>query len=77
MSRQTHKETSIEDWTRSDNYFNSFLIPDDPVLDATAENNKRQGLPDIAVSAAQGKLLNLLLRSIGAKRALEVGTLGG
>ncbi|KAF9453341.1 O-methyltransferase family 3 protein [Macrolepiota fuliginosa MF-IS2] len=77
MSRQAHKETSIDDWNRSDNYFNSFLLPDDPTLDATARNNNQRGLPDIAVSAAQGKFLNLLLRSTGAKRVLEVGTLGG
>ncbi|KAJ3567928.1 hypothetical protein NP233_g6042 [Leucocoprinus birnbaumii] len=38
---------------------------------------EEQGLPDIAVPAVQGKFLNLLLRSIGAKRVLELGTLGG
>nr|WP_245530363.1 O-methyltransferase [Cellulomonas flavigena] len=35
------------------------------------------GLPDIAVSAAQGRLLELLARSVGARRILEIGTLGG
>lgn len=77
MSQQARNATSIDDWTRSDDYFNSFLINDDPSLDAAAKNNDQQGLPDIAVSAAQGKFLNLLLQSIAARRVLEVGTLGG
>lgn len=75
--RQHQVPTSIDDWKRSDDYHNSFLIPKDDVLDAVVKNNKDQGLPDIAVSTSQGKLLNLLVRSTGAKRILEVGTLGG
>lgn len=69
--------TSFEDWNRSDQYHNSFLIPKDDVLDAVLVNNENRGLPCIDVSRAQAKLLNLLARSIGAKRILEVGTLGG
>ncbi|TFK31540.1 O-methyltransferase family 3 protein [Crucibulum laeve] len=75
--RQQYKATSIEDWTRSDAYHNSFLVPHDDVLDAVVRNNHAKGLPDIAVSTAQGKYLNLLAQSLGAKRILEVGTLGG
>jgi len=69
--------TAIQDWERSDKYHNSFLIPQDNVFDAVSKNNKDQGLPDIAVSTAQGKFLNLLVKSLGAKKVLEVGTLGG
>ncbi|KAF8902556.1 O-methyltransferase family 3 protein [Gymnopilus junonius] len=75
--RQHHKPTDIEDWKRSDEYHNSFLIPKDDVLEAVVKNNKDQGLPDIAVSTTQGKFLSLLVKSLGAKRVLEVGTLGG
>ncbi|KAJ7109556.1 O-methyltransferase [Mycena crocata] len=65
-------------WTRSDHYHNSFLIKPDPVLDAVVENTKAKGIDyEIAVSPALGKFLNLLLLSIGAKRVLEVGSLGG
>ena len=35
------------------------------------------GLPHIAVSPLQGKLLDLLARMIGARSILEIGTLGG
>ncbi|KAE9405626.1 S-adenosyl-L-methionine-dependent methyltransferase [Gymnopus androsaceus JB14] len=69
--------TSIVDWTKSESYHNSFLIAKDDVLDFAVKNCIDHGLPDIAVGATQGKLLNLIARSIGAKRILEVGTLGG
>ncbi|CCM03459.1 uncharacterized protein FIBRA_05592 [Fibroporia radiculosa] len=68
---------SIEDWTRSDVYHNSFLISDDDALAHAQKTSADNGLPAIAVSVAQGKYLNLLVRSIGAKNILEVGTLGG
>ncbi|KAF6751680.1 O-methyltransferase family 3 protein [Ephemerocybe angulata] len=76
-TRQDFEPTTVEDWKKSDVYHNSFLLGDDPVLEAAIKNSKDQGLPDIAVSPAQGKLLNLLVRTTGAKRVLEVGTLGG
>ncbi|KAJ7451999.1 O-methyltransferase-domain-containing protein [Mycena latifolia] len=77
MSQQTFKPTSLEDWARSDQYLNSFLHTPDAVLDAALTNSSANGLPEIAVSAAQGKFLHLLVASLGAKRVLEVGTLGG
>jgi len=64
-------------WTRTDVYHKSFLMPRDEVLEKIVQNNQANGLVDIAVAPAQGKFLNLLARSIGAKRILEVGTLGG
>ncbi|KAJ2922919.1 hypothetical protein H1R20_g14183, partial [Candolleomyces eurysporus] len=76
-TRAERPPPTYEDFRRSDEYHNSFLIGNDPVLDAAQSHSKEGGLPDIAVSAAQGKLLNLLAKSIGAKRILEVGTLGG
>lgn len=77
MSGQQFPTTTPEDWAKSDKYHNSFLLQPDPVLEHAIENSQANGLPDIAVSAAQGKFLNLLARSIDAKRILEVGTLGG
>jgi len=75
--RQPRIVTTHEDWTRSDLYHNSFLLSEDAALTHAQENSKAQGLPDIAVTAAQGKFLNLLVKTAGAKRVLEVGTLGG
>ena len=75
--RQDYQPTTLDDWERSDKYHNSFLIPPDPALEAAAKRSDERGLPEIAVSPAQGKFLNLLAQSIGAKKILEVGTLGG
>ncbi|KAF9262235.1 O-methyltransferase family 3 protein [Marasmius fiardii PR-910] len=69
--------TTQETWTREDNFQSSFLIPKDDALDFAVKNSTQNGLPQIAVSAAQGKFLYLIAKSIGAKRILEVGTLGG
>lgn len=63
-------------WADVDEYFTSNLHPADEVLRATLETNVAEGLPPIAVTAPQGKLLHLLARACGAKRILEIGTLG-
>jgi predicted O-methyltransferase YrrM len=76
-SQQVDDPEDCKKWERSDSYHNSFLIPKDDILDAVVKNNVEQGLPNIAVAKAQGKFLHLLAKSIGAKKILEVGTLGG
>ena len=53
------------------------LLQPDAALDAAVEACDAAGLPDIAVAPNQGKLLWLLARMQGAKRILEIGTLGG
>ena len=68
---------SSKTWTAVDDYIVASLFEADPVLDAVLKANRDQGLPAIDVSAAQGKLLSLLVRIRGAKKVLEVGTLGG
>ncbi len=68
---------STEQWAAVDRYIAEKLVPPDPVLDATVEASAAAGLPSIAVSPAQGKLLNLLARTMGARTILELGTLGG
>jgi predicted O-methyltransferase YrrM len=55
----------------------STLFGSDPVLEATLAASELAGLPAIAVSATQGQFLSLLARSLGARRILELGTLGG
>jgi predicted O-methyltransferase YrrM len=64
-------------WNAVDDYIAEELIPADPALEAALSANHDNGLPAIDVSPAQGKLLNLLVRMNGAKRILEIGTLGG
>lgn len=69
--------TDDELWTAVDGYFDGALSPSDPALEAALKATQAGGLPNIQVSAAQGKQLHLLARAIGARRILEVGTLGG
>jgi predicted O-methyltransferase YrrM len=64
-------------WTAVDQYLVENLIPSDPALDAALQSNKTAGLPTIDVAPNQGKLLHLLARIHGARRILEIGTLGG
>lgn len=65
-----------EVWTDVDAYLGS-LFPDDAVLQAAVERGHAEGLPEIAVSPMQGRLLNILARAMGARSILEVGTLAG
>lgn len=64
-------------WKDVDAYLEDRLVGEDAVLAAALKDSASAGLPPIAVSAAQGKQLHLTALAIGAKRILEVGTLGG
>lgn len=64
-------------WEEVDRYAESTVAPHDEILDAAVAASEAARLPAIQVTAAQGKLLHLLARAIGARRILEVGTLGG
>ena len=63
-------------WADVDEFFSNNLLPADDVLRATLETNVAEKLPPIAVTPPQGKLLHLLARACGARRILEIGTLG-
>lgn len=71
------QETSQQTWTRVDDYLAARLLPDDPVLAHVLAESDRAGLPAIAVSPLQGQLLHLMAKMMGARRILEIGTLGG
>jgi predicted O-methyltransferase YrrM len=66
-----------ERWAEVDQFVGATIAPDDEVLRHAVERCEAAGLPPIQVSPPQGKLLNLLARSIGAEAVLEFGTLGG
>lgn len=64
-------------WAAVDAIAEAWLRTSDAVLDEVMARCTRAGLPAIAVSPCQGKFLHLLVRVSGARRVLEVGTLGG
>jgi len=68
---------SGEVWEAVDEYLAGALVGEDAALDAALRASEEAGLPAIAVSPLQGRLLNLLARVQGARAILEIGTLGG
>lgn len=64
-------------WTRVDDYISQAILGPDPVLEQALAASEAAHLPAIAVSPAQGRLLALLVQMTGARRILEIGTLGG
>jgi predicted O-methyltransferase YrrM len=68
---------SQDQWTTLDQYFTDRLLDEDGALDATLTASNEAGLPHINVAPNQGKLLMLMAQIAGARRVLEIGTLGG
>jgi predicted O-methyltransferase YrrM len=64
-------------WTQVDDYLVSLLSPSDEALAGALADSDAAGLPAIAVAPNQGKMLLLLAQISGARRILEIGTLGG
>lgn len=70
-------EPTRASWERVDSYLTDTLVGSDPTLDAAIARQSAAGLPGIEVAPLSGKLLHLLARMSGARRVLEIGTLGG
>src|SRR5262245_6960627 len=64
-------------WEAVDQYFLGKIIGQDAALEEAQRAASAAGLPPISVTAAQGKLLHLLVRLHGARKVLEIGTLAG
>lgn len=68
---------SQEPWESVDSYFIEKLVPENEALKAALDDSEAAGLPSHAVAPNQGMFLNLIARLLGAKKILEIGTLGG
>jgi predicted O-methyltransferase YrrM/uncharacterized damage-inducible protein DinB len=64
-------------WDAVDRALEQWLAPQDEALQAATAAADHEGLPRIAVSPAQGRMLEVLALAIGARRILEIGTLAG
>ncbi|MBK8914240.1 MAG: O-methyltransferase [Phycisphaerales bacterium] len=64
-------------WAGVDEFLSSALVGPDAALTGALAASDAEGLPAIAVSACQGRMLEVLARGVGARRILEIGTLGG
>lgn len=65
-----------DQWTAVDNYLNELHVGSDEALEQALARSADAGLPAIAVSPTQGKFMMMLARIQGARRILEIGTLG-
>ena len=70
-------ESTPRNWAAADQYLADTLVGEDPALAAALAAQRAAGLPDIEVAPVGGKLLHLIARMSGARRVLEIGTLGG
>jgi predicted O-methyltransferase YrrM len=68
---------SQQRWSAVDDYVDELLIGHDPALEAALADSAAAGLPSIALTPAQAKLLHLIARVHNARSVLEIGTLGG
>src|SRR6478672_3661127 len=66
-----------DQWSAVDKYATDLLLPPDPALDAALQAQAAAGMPAINVAPNQGRLLQILALACGARRILEIGTLGG
>ncbi|CAN7388177.1 MULTISPECIES: O-methyltransferase [Microbacterium] len=70
-------ESTPAAWSDADSFLSDLLVGPDPALESALTAQRAAGLPEIEVAPVAGKLLNLLVRISGARRVLEIGTLGG
>ena len=70
-------DSTPDAWSRTDSFLADTLVGPDADLEAALTAQRAAGLPEIEVAPVAGKLLNLLVRISGARRVLEIGTLGG
>jgi len=64
-------------WLAVDEYLSALLVGHDEALEQAVTDQRDAGMPDIEVAPLNGKFLHLLARIAGARRVLEIGTLGG
>jgi len=69
-------EPTPEAWRRLDAYLTDTLVGHEPTLESAVDDQNAAGLPAIEVAPVNGKFLHLLARISGARRVLEIGTLG-
>lgn len=77
MSVSECSKSDVARWSAVDRYFAGLLAAHDAVLDDVLAANAKAGLPAHDVSSVQGKMLALFVAMTGARRVLEIGTLGG
>lgn len=73
----TEEPVAPDRWLAVEALLDELLLGEDPALTAALADSQAAGLPPIELSAQSARLLYLLTRIAGARRVLEIGTLGG
>src|SRR5574341_1419524 len=60
-----------------DRYARALFAPEDEVLARIQPASAEQGMPQISIKADEGRMLQFLLKAVGARRVIEIGTLAG
>lgn len=68
---------NIAQWAAVDRFFETSVLEEDPILNEVLSRCDQAGLPPHNVSPCQGRLLQIFTKMSGARRVLEIGTLGG
>ena len=77
MTDKTWDRTQDRNWEAIDAYIAENFLEDDPALEGALTASEAAGMPPIQVAPLQGKLLMMLAAAMGARKILEIGTLGG
>ena len=77
MTDKTWDRTQDRNWEAIDAYIAENFLEDDPALEGALAASEAAGMPPIQVAPLQGKLLMMLAAAMGARKILEIGTLGG
>lgn len=64
-------------WTSVEEYFDDLFMEHDEILHEILKSSHNAELPPINLAPNQGKMLNFFVQMMGAKKILEIGTLGG
>jgi predicted O-methyltransferase YrrM len=77
MTDKTWDRTQDRNWEAIDAYIAENFLKDDPALRGALASSEAAGMPPIQVAPLQGKLLMTMAAAMGARKILEIGTLGG
>jgi len=77
MTDKVWDKTQDTNWDAIDAFIGDHFLDDDPALEAALAASEAAGMPAIQVAPLQGKLLMMLAAAMGARKILEIGTLGG
>jgi len=66
-----------EFWAAIDHHYLDLVVEPDSRFQKILQNSREAGLPAISITSSHGSFFEILVRALGVRRILEIGTLGG